>query len=69
MERAHVWVWHEKLEGRQPETLSQPPPATAPHRQADSLPELLAHGQQRTKIAECFATLISRINVRTAPAL
>ena len=38
MERVHVWVWHEKLEGRQPETLSQPPPATASHRQAEFTP-------------------------------
>ena len=38
MERVHVWVWHEKLGGRQPTTLSQPPPATESHRQADFTP-------------------------------
>ena len=38
MERVHVWVWHEKLGGRQPTTLSQPPPATESHRRADFTP-------------------------------
>ena len=37
--------------------------------QAHSLPELLAHGLQETMKAECFAMLISRINVQTALAL
>ena len=34
-----------------------------------SLPELLAHGQQRTKGAESFAKLTSRISVQATPAL
>ena len=48
MERVHVWVWHEKLGGRQPTTLSQPPPATESHRQADFTPRAGGTWAQRT---------------------
>ena len=37
-----------------------PPLATKPHSQADSLPDLLAHGQQRTQEAESLAKLTSK---------
>ena len=38
MERAHVWVWHEKPGERQPTPPLQPPPATKFHRQPDFTP-------------------------------
>ena len=44
MERVHVWVWLEKLEGKQPTTLSQPPPATESQRQAEFTPRAVGTG-------------------------
>ena len=38
MKRVHVWVWHEKLEERQPTTLLQPPPAIESQSQAEFTP-------------------------------
>ena len=38
MEQVHVWVWHDKFDGRQPTTLSQPPAAIESQRQAELTP-------------------------------
>ena len=55
MERVHVWVWHEKLEGKQPTTLSQPPPATESQRQAEFTPRAVGTGATGNEKADCFA--------------
>ena len=38
MERAHVWVWHDKPGERQPTMPTQPPPGTQFHHQPDFTP-------------------------------
>ena len=40
IDRAHVWVWHEKPGERQPTTAAQPPLATSSIVSQTSLPEL-----------------------------
>ena len=70
MERVHVWVWHEKLEGRQPTTLSQPPPATESQRQAEFTPRavgtwatgneegrMLCHADQQNQCADSSCSI------------
>ena len=69
MKRVHVWVWLETLEGKQPQHYHSNHQPLSPSVRQNSLPELLAQEQQETKEADCFAMLISRISMQTAPAL
>ena len=64
MDRAYVWVWHEK-----PTTAAQPPPATKFQRQPDFTPRAVGAWAQRLEEAECSAKLTSRISVQATPAL
>ena len=66
MNRAHVWGWHEKpQEGSQQQQHSHHQPPNFIVSQT-SLPELLAHGQQKTEEAECFAkALCGNSSLRT----
>ena len=68
MERAHVWVWHDKPGERQPTPPTQPPPATKLHRQPDFTPKAVGTWATETKGAGSFVKHTSRISVQATPA-